>query len=108
MGQRRGGWAELSEDPAGVQPADSQLAEDVVPIEVARFKLARGGVAAVRNPHCAAHTEAAFGEVKPIADDATDTVKRHPLDELGVHTALQNKVFDEPANVVVRKRGANG
>src|SRR5439155_7139859 len=49
--QRRRGVAEGGEDAAGVQPADSQLAKNVVPIEVARFELARGGAAAVRNSH---------------------------------------------------------
>src|SRR6266550_1505055 len=84
--QRRRGVTERGEDPAGVQPADSQLAKDVVPSKVAWLELAGGGVAAVRNPHCAAHTEAAFGKIEAVADNATDTVKRHPLDELGVHT----------------------
>src|SRR5947209_1449156 len=106
--QRRRGVTERGEDTAGVKPTHSQPAEDVVPIEVARLELARGGVAAVRNAHGAAHTEAAFGEVEAVADDATDTVKRHPFDELGIDAALQNEIFDEPANIVVGKRRANG
>src|SRR6266516_1739889 len=52
--QRWRGVAERGEDTAGVKPAHSQLAKDVVPIEVARLELARGGIAAVRNPHRAA------------------------------------------------------
>src|SRR2546425_8789584 len=44
--QRRRGVTERGEDTAGVKPTHSQPAEDVVPIEVARLELARGGVAA--------------------------------------------------------------
>src|SRR5207249_1508429 len=95
--QRRRRVAERGEDAAGVEPADPELAEDVVPIEVARFELAGRGISAIGNPHCAAHAKAAFGEVEAVADDATDTIKRHPPDELGIDAPLQNEFLDEPA-----------
>ena len=91
-----------------MQPADSQLAKNIVPIEVPRFELAGRGIAAIGNPHCATHAKAAFGEVEAVADDATDTVKRHPPDKLGIDAPLQNEVFDEPANIVVRKSRGDG
>src|SRR5439155_18409026 len=106
--QGRRGVTERCEDTAGVKPAHSQPAENIVPIEVARLELARGGVAAVRNPHRAAHTKAAFGEIEAVADNATDPVKGHPLHKLGIHAALQNKGLDKPAHVIVRKSRGDG
>ena len=61
------GVAQRGEDAAGVQPARAELAEDVVPVEIARLELAGGGVAAVRNADRAAHAEAALGEVQAVA-----------------------------------------
>jgi hypothetical protein len=73
------------------------------------FELARGRVPAIGNSHRAAHTESPFGKVEAVADDPANAVKRHPPDKLGINTALQDKVFDEPPHVVVRKgRGHSG
>src|SRR5438552_19211903 len=53
--QRRRGVAERGEDTAGVKPAQSQPAENIVPIKVTGPELARGGLASVRNPRGARH-----------------------------------------------------
>ena len=65
-------------------------------------------VAAVRNAHRAAHAEAALGEIEAVAHRPADAVVGHPLDELGRHAALQDEILEQPADVVVRKRGADG
>ena len=63
----RRGVAQRGEDAAGVEPAHAELAEDVVPVEIAGLELAGGGVAAVGNAHRAAHAEAALGEIQAVA-----------------------------------------
>ena len=73
----RRGVAQRGEDAAGVQPAHAELAEDVVPIEIARLELAGGGVAAIGNAHRAAHAEAALGEIQAVAHRAAHAVERH-------------------------------
>ena len=102
----------VSLSAAKMPPVCSQrtpsLAEDVVPIEIAGLELAGGGMAAVGNAHRAAHAETALGEIQPVAHRAAHAVERHPLDEFRVHAALQNKILDEPADVVVGERGADG
>ena len=71
------------------------------------FELAGRGVAAIRNAHRAAHAEAALGEVESVAHGPADAVEWTPLDERSVHAALQNKIFDQPAHVIVGKRSAD-
>ena len=61
----------------------------------------------VGNPHGAAHAKAAFGEIEAVANDAADTVKRHPFDELDIDAALQDEILDQPAHVVVGEGGGN-
>ena len=69
--------AQRGENAAGVQPARADLAENVVPVEIAGLELAGGGIAAVGNAHRAAHAEAALGEIQAVADGAAHAVKRH-------------------------------
>ena len=103
----RRGVAEGGEDAAGVQPPDADLAEDVVPVEIAGFELAGGGVAAVGNADGAAHAEAPLGEIQAVAHRAADAVERRPFDEFGVHAALENKILEQAADVVVREGGGD-
>src|SRR5262245_38654122 len=91
-----------------MQPAHAQLAEDVVPVEVAWFKLAGRRVASVGNAHRPAQTKAAFGKIQPVTYRAPHAVVGSPPDELGIHPALQNELFEQPAHVVVGESGANG
>ena len=91
-----------------MQPARAGLAEEGVPVEIAGLELAGGGIAAIGNAHRAANAVTALGEVQPVAHRAAHAVKRQPFDEFRVHTALQNKILDEPADVVVGERRADG
>ena len=92
-------------DAARVEPADAELAEEVVPVDVVRPELRRGGEATVADADGAADAEAALGEVQAVADGAADAVVVAPLDELRVDAALEDEVFDEAADLVVRERG---
>lgn len=47
--------------------------------------------------------EAAFGEVDGIADAFAHAVIGHPFDEVGVHTTLEDEVFDEATDFIVGK-----
>ena len=106
--QLRGGVAERRKNTAGVQPTHAEFAEDVVPIEIAGLELRCRRVAAVGNAHRAAHTVAALGEIEAVTNDTANAVKRRPFDEVGIDTALQNEILDEPAHVVVGKCGGDG
>ena len=79
--QGRRGIAQSGKDSAGMEPADSEFAEEVIPIEIARFQLAGGAVPAVGNAHRPAHAEAAFREIQPVAHRAAHAVERDPFDE---------------------------
>ena len=103
-----GGLGEGGEDAAGVEPAHAERPEEVLPVDVARLQLAGGGVAAVGHAHGAADAEAALGEVEAVADGAADAVVGPPLDEVGVHAALQDEVFDQVADLVVGEGGDDG
>ena len=107
-GGLRGGLGEGREDAARVEPADAQLAEEVLPVEVAGLDLRGRGVAAVRDADGAADAEAALGEVEAVADRAADAVVLAPLDEVGVHAALHHEVLEQAADLVVDERRADG
>ena len=104
-----GGGGERGEDAAGVEPARAVLgAEDRVPVEVAGFDLADGGVAAVGAAGGGAQAEAALGEVEAVAHGAANAVVRDPSEQGGVDAALQDEVFDEAADGVVGEGGGDG
>jgi uncharacterized membrane protein YgdD (TMEM256/DUF423 family) len=102
------GVAESSEDAAGMEPADAECPEDVVPIKVSGLELTSSGVAAVWDADSTADAESSFGEVKAVAHGASDAVVRDPFDEAGVDAALEDEVFDQAANGVIRKGGGDG
>ena len=77
-----------------MQPAHALFSEDVVPIEVAGFKLRGSGIASVGNADCAANAEAALGKIQAIAPGAADAIVGAPFDESGIDSTLENKVFD--------------
>ena len=102
----------VSLNAAKMPPVCSQrtpsLAENVVPIKIPGLELARRRMTAVGDPNRAAHPETAFGEIQSVARHPADAVKRRPFYEFGGHAALQNKVLDQPSDIVVGKRGAHG
>jgi hypothetical protein len=91
-----------------MQPAHTDFAEDVFPIEVTWFELTGCGMAAIRNPQSAAYAEAALGEVEAVTDRAANAVVRNPPDELAIDTPLKDKILHQTADVVVCERGAYG
>ena len=107
-GERGGGFRKRGEDAAGVEPAHAELAEDVIPIDVAGLELRGGGVAAVRVADRAADAEAALGEVESVSNRAADAVVVAPLDEVGGHAALHDEILDQMADLVVHERGDHG
>src|SRR5262245_36854748 len=90
-----------------MQPTHTAPAENGVPIKITRLELAGGGVAAVGNANGTTDAEPAFGEVESIADGAAYTIVWHPFDELGIHTPLQNKIFDETAYIILSEGRAD-
>ena len=87
--------------------AHAQLAEDVLPVDVARLELRRRRVAAIRIADRAPDAEPAFGEIEAVADRAADAVVLAPLDEVGGHAALHDEILDEMPHLVVHKCRAN-
>ena len=73
-GECGGGFRQRGKNAAGVQPARANFAENMIPIEIARLELRRGGIAAVRHADRAADAEAALGEIQAVANAAADAV----------------------------------
>ena len=96
---------EPGEDPARVEPAHPERAEEVLPVDVARPQLRRRRVPAVGHPQRASDAEAALGEVEAVADGTTDAVRGDPADEGRVDASLQDEVLEQPPDLVVGKRG---
>src|SRR5205085_3485343 len=94
-------------NPAGMEPTDSLSPEDFAPVKIPSPELGRGGVAAIWNAERAAHAKSTLGEIQPIADGSTDAIVRPPLDERGIHSSLEDQVFNQPADIVVCKRRAD-
>ena len=91
-----------------MQPAHSQFPEEAVEVNVLGAQLAGSGVAAVRDADGPANTEATLGEVESGVHRATDSVGRHPGDELVVDSAGGDAVADEVADWVVDETGDDG
>ncbi len=91
-----------------MEPARSELAEEVVEVDVAGLQLADGGVAAVGHADRPAHAEAALGEVESVAGRTAHTVGRDPHDVRRVEAAGEDEVLDEAADLVVHERGDDG
>ena len=87
-----------------MQPTHAEFAEDVIPIEISRLKLACRSQSAIRNSHRPAYSVTAFSKVESIAREATDAIERQPFDELCADAALQNKIFKQPSHFIVGKR----
>src|SRR5690606_32692933 len=100
-GRLGGGFRKSGVDASGVEPADAEFAEDMIPVDVARLDLRGGRVATVWNADGAADAKAAFGEIEAVANRATDAVILTPEDEVGGNATLHDEVLDEVADFVV-------
>jgi len=98
-----GRLAERSVDAAGAQPPNTQVADEIVSVDVLRAEPRRSPVSSVGHSHSTANPEATLGEVRPVAHGPTDTVVVQPFDERRVEPADQGEVLHEPADLVVRQ-----
>ena len=103
----RGGFGQCGKDATGVEPAGSELAEDVVPVVVAGFELRGGAVSTVGIADGSTDAESSLGEVQAISNRAADAVVLAPFDELGVHPALHDEILDEVADFIIDEGGAD-
>src|SRR6266571_3746309 len=104
-GHEGSGLGEGGEDPPGVEPAGSLLAEDRLPIDLPRLELRDRGVAAVRAADSGAHAEAALGEVEAVPGAAAHPVVLDPAQVRRVDPALVDQVLDQAAHRVVDEGG---
>ena len=70
---------ESGKDSARVQPADSQFAENIIPVNILGPELRGGSVAPVGHADGSAYTVAALGKVEPVSDISADAVIAHPF-----------------------------
>ena len=95
------------EDPAAVEPARSVATEGAIPVHVARPELRGRGAATIGAAEGSPNAEAALNEVQPVPHASADTVVGHPAHVGLVDTALQDQIFEQPPDRVVRERGDN-
>ena len=86
-----------------MEPANAELAEDVLEVKVLSGCLGNCGICTVGASDCAADTESALGEVQTVTAFSSDTVCLHPLDEGSINTALADEVFHQTSDFVIRK-----
>src|SRR5262245_24319179 len=91
-----------------MEPARTHYPENVVPLKIAGLQLAGRAVPPIGNAHSSANSESAFSEIESVAHYTPNSIKWNPPQEFGADPALQNEILQQPANVVVRKRRANG
>ena len=88
-----------------MQPADAELAEDIVPIDIFCSELGCRSIASVGHADGSADSVASLGEVESVSDISADAVVAHPLYKRGIDSALKNEVLYEPADLVIREGG---
>ncbi len=106
--QRRRRLRERSENPARVEPPRATLAKQLLPVDIAALHLAGRSIRAIRHTHRPANPMPALGKVQPIAHLAPNPIISAPLHIIGSHAALQNKILDQPPNLVIRKGRHHG
>ena len=90
-------------DAAGVQPAHTELAEDVVKVKILRAHLRNCRIRAVRATDCAAHAEAALRKVESVSASSADAVRLHHADKIRRDAALLNEINQKLSDLIVRK-----
>src|SRR5262245_43430976 len=98
-------FGQRAEDAAAMKPSRALLAEDLLPIDVARPELRHGGVAAVRASDRRARAKAPLGEVQPIAHGPSNAVIWRPLHVRLIDAALIDQVLNQTAHRVVGEGG---
>src|SRR6266850_528790 len=90
-----------------MKPANA-AAEQTLPINLPRFHLRDRGVTAVRASERGAYAETSLGEIEAVTRATADAVVSNPADPREVDSALQDEIFDQPADGIVDQRGDNG
>ena len=90
-------------NPAGVQPAHTQGAKNIIPIHIAGLQLRNGGVAPVRGADSAANAVAPLHKVQSVAHTAADAVKGHPADQGGIYPALEDQILQQVTHLILCK-----
>src|SRR6185436_17841411 len=96
---------ERREDASGVEPTDTELSEDVLPVDVPHAQLGGGTVTPVGAADGAANPEAPLGKVQPVAHGAPDAVGRHPPDQGRIHPSLKHQILEQEAHLVANDGG---
>ena len=104
-GYERRVFGQGGEYAAAMKPPRALLAEDLLPIDVARPELRHRGVAAVRASDRGARAETPLGEVQPVAHSPSHAVIFHPLHVRLVDAALIDQVLNQTAHGIVGERG---
>src|SRR5262249_5053833 len=88
-----------------VQPAAALFTKQIIPVEIARLELRGRTVASIHATFCSANAEAALGEIDGIAHAATDAVVGNPAEVTRIDATLQDEVFQQPSDFVLREGG---
>ncbi len=87
--------------PAGMEPANAQRTEEIVKIEVLRFRLGDGGIEAVRAALTTPDAEAPLREIEAVPAASSNAVGLHPADVAAVHAALQDEILHQMPHLIV-------
>src|SRR5690625_4891827 len=90
-------------NPAGMEPANAILTKKLIPIDIARLHLGGRRMSAVGDSDRTANSKSALRKVQAISNFPPEAIERYPLDIRRINATLQNKIFDQPADVVVGK-----
>ena len=90
------------------RPARAFLAEDFVPVDLARLQLANCRVPTVGATQRCANSEAALSKVQSIARGPAHAVILRPYQVRLVHPALEHKIFEQPPHRVIGQCSHDG
>ena len=88
-----------------MEPANSKLAENILPVDIADFELRRCGIAPVGNSECAPDAVAPLGEIETVTHGSAYSVIFHPFYQGGINSALKHKVLNKTADFIIGKGG---
>src|SRR6476646_10741505 len=91
-----------------MEPARAELAEDLIPVDVAGFKLGNSRVPPVRATESRAGTKTALREVQSVSHAAAHTVIIHPLHLPLINAALVEKILEQSPHWIVSNCGDDG
>ena len=86
-----------------MKPTNAESSENIIPVNIACFKLGNSGISPVGHTDSTSDTVASFCKIQTVSDSSADTVIFYPFNQRSVNSALKHKVLNKSADLIICK-----